>query len=407
MNIFKSIILKGALVLSIIGLITQAPVYAAGALYDAQNKPSSEMVVQIDGTVMDKIQQDTVYFISGDFSEAQLNGGPLIERNNMIILNLKDKRFADWQIDTDGPVRKVEIANNLLFIGGSFEMVDNESQMNAAIFDLATQKILPEFSGTNFPVNTMAVHENIVFLGGSFTQMVDTDRSYLASYDSENRAITSWSPQLNGAVNDMAVYQNRLYVVGNFTEVNGVERPYAASFLLPDGELTKWKVAADRPLREIDIVEGAVVLVSDIHEPITTELDTSNIDETAVSSTVLSQDEIIQDGLSISVDELGFKIPSLGDLLTFALRAFFAVAGLSALFYLLRGALSWITSGGDKDAVADARNRIQAAIIGMIMIVAVLAIVWTLEQVIFNRRICLGLSCPLTLPSLIEPNSSS
>ena len=43
----------------------------------------------------------------------------------------------------------------------------------------------------------------------------------------------------------------------------------------------------------------------------------------------------------------------------------------------------------------------------MLIIVGVLAIIWTLEQVIFNRRICLGLSCPLTLPGLIESNSGS
>ncbi len=108
---------------------------------------------------------------------------------------------------------------------------------------------------------------------------------------------------------------------------------------------------------------------------------------------------------SIDTGELGFKIPSLGDLLTFAIRAFFVIAGLAALFYLLLGALAWVTSGGDKDAVTAAREKIQAAVLGMILIVAVLAIIWTLEQVIFNRRICLGLSCPLTLPGLIEPNS--
>src|SRR3989344_1267569 len=54
---------------------------------------------------------------------------------------------------------------------------------------------------------------------------------------------------------------------------------------------------------------------------------------------------------SIDTGELGFKIPSLGDLLTFAIRAFFVIAGLAALFYLLLGALAWVTSGGDKDAV--------------------------------------------------------
>ena len=109
---------------------------------------------------------------------------------------------------------------------------------------------------------------------------------------------------------------------------------------------------------------------------------------------------------SINVGELGFKIPSLGDILTFTIRAFFVVAGLMALFYLLLGALAWITSGGDKDAVTAARDKIQAAVVGLLLIVAVLAIIWTLEQVIFNRRICLGLSCPLTLPGLIKPDLS-
>ena len=104
---------------------------------------------------------------------------------------------------------------------------------------------------------------------------------------------------------------------------------------------------------------------------------------------------------SIDTGAMGFRIPSLGDILTFAIRAFFVIAGLAALFYLLLGAFGWITSGGDKDSIGAARDKIQAAVLGMILIVAVLAIIWTLEQVIFNRRICLGLSCPLTLPGLL------
>jgi len=105
--------------------------------------------------------------------------------------------------------------------------------------------------------------------------------------------------------------------------------------------------------------------------------------------------------VSVDAGSLGFKIPTLGDILTFAIRVLFVVAGLAALFYLLLGAFAWVTSGGDKDAVTAAREKIQAAVIGMILIVGVLAIIWTLEQVIFNRRICLGLSCPLTLPGLL------
>lgn len=108
---------------------------------------------------------------------------------------------------------------------------------------------------------------------------------------------------------------------------------------------------------------------------------------------------------SIDTGKLGFKIPSLGDILTFVIRAFFVIAGLAALFYMLLGAFAWVTSGGDSDAVSAAQQKIQAAVVGMLIIVGVLAIIWTLEQVIFNRRICLGLSCPLTLPGLIESNT--
>lgn len=110
---------------------------------------------------------------------------------------------------------------------------------------------------------------------------------------------------------------------------------------------------------------------------------------------------------SIDTGELGFQIPSLGDILTFVIRAFFVIAGLAALFYMLLGAFAWVTSGGDADAVSAAQQKIQAAVVGMLIIVGVLAIIWTLEQVIFNRRICLGLSCPLTLPGLVESESGT
>ena len=99
---------------------------------------------------------------------------------------------------------------------------------------------------------------------------------------------------------------------------------------------------------------------------------------------------------------LNFAIPTLGGLLTFAIRGFFVIAGLAALFYMLLGAFAWVTSGGDKDAVTAAQQKIQAAVVGVIIIVAVLAVIWTLESVVFGGKICFGLSCPVTIPSLIK-----
>ncbi len=110
------------------------------------------------------------------------------------------------------------------------------------------------------------------------------------------------------------------------------------------------------------------------------------------------------DQTCVKVDRtaLGFNIPSLTDILSFAIRGVFVFGGLAALFMLLLGAFSWITSGGDKEKVSAAQSKITAAVIGVIMIAVALAIVVTLEQVIFSGKICLGLSCPITIPSLLK-----
>lgn len=114
-----------------------------------------------------------------------------------------------------------------------------------------------------------------------------------------------------------------------------------------------------------------------------------------------------QDRLTVTVrvdqSALGFTIPTLSDVLTFIIRGFFIIAGLAALFYLLLGAFTWVTSGGEEDNVKKARDKITAAIIGVILIVVVLAVIVTLEQVVFQSRICFGLSCAASIPDLVEP----
>lgn len=107
--------------------------------------------------------------------------------------------------------------------------------------------------------------------------------------------------------------------------------------------------------------------------------------------------------IQVAEGDIGFKIPGLADILTFVIRIFFVIAGLVALLYLLLGAFSWITSSGEEEAVAKARQKITAAVIGVILIVAVLAIIVTLEQVVFKTKICFGISCPATIPSLVRP----
>jgi cytochrome bd-type quinol oxidase subunit 2 len=103
---------------------------------------------------------------------------------------------------------------------------------------------------------------------------------------------------------------------------------------------------------------------------------------------------------------LGFHVPNISEILTFGLRFFFIIAGLIALLYLLLGALAWITSGGNKESVDKAREKIQAAVIGLIVLFAVLAVVVVIENVFFIPGQGLGLSKPIVFPGLIQPGSN-
>jgi len=107
-------------------------------------------------------------------------------------------------------------------------------------------------------------------------------------------------------------------------------------------------------------------------------------------------------GANMVDTSVGFQIPTLTSILTFVVRFFFIIAGLIALIFLLLGAFAWITSSGNKESVQKAQDKIQAAVIGLILIVVVLAIAVTLETVVFNKKVCFGISCPLVIPSLLK-----
>lgn len=73
----------------------------------------------------------------------------------------------------------------------------------------------------------------------------------------------------------------------------------------------------------------------------------------------------------------GYGYSDLGKFVSNVLILAFAIALLVVLVMLIWGAFEWITSGGDKEAVGKARNRIVNALIGL----AVLAVAFALATV--------------------------
>ncbi len=73
--------------------------------------------------------------------------------------------------------------------------------------------------------------------------------------------------------------------------------------------------------------------------------------------------------------EVGF-----GNFISGLLTGVFALAALLVFMYLIWGAISWITAGGDKGKVEQARNRMTQSIVGMIVLASAVALFIVLQQ---------------------------
>ncbi len=65
---------------------------------------------------------------------------------------------------------------------------------------------------------------------------------------------------------------------------------------------------------------------------------------------------------------------NIGDVINAVLSFVMVIAALLVFMYLIWGGIEWITSGGDKGKTESARNKITAAILGLIVLAASYAI---------------------------------
>jgi|SRR3989344_2063850 len=115
---------------------------------------------------------------------------------------------------------------------------------------------------------------------------------------------------------------------------------------------------------------------------------------------------LAQSTQTVTIPTVGLPVLEFGPVLTFLIRLIFIIAGITALFVGLLGGMDWITSNGEKEALDKARNKIQAAIVGIFVLVLILTIFWTIEQVVFKKAICFGISCEIKIPSLVGGSGS-
>jgi len=81
------------------------------------------------------------------------------------------------------------------------------------------------------------------------------------------------------------------------------------------------------------------------------------------------------DGITIGELEITQGYASnIGPIISGVLSFIMAISALLVFLYLILGGVQWITSGGDKGKTEEARNKITAAVIGLIILAAAYAV---------------------------------
>lgn len=73
----------------------------------------------------------------------------------------------------------------------------------------------------------------------------------------------------------------------------------------------------------------------------------------------------------------------LSKLIAGGINIFLVFIGLLALVYMLWGAISWVTSGGEKDKLQKAQSRIRSAIVGIFIAIVVLVLFNAIFAIVF------------------------
>lgn len=91
---------------------------------------------------------------------------------------------------------------------------------------------------------------------------------------------------------------------------------------------------------------------------------------TGSTSTTISRDRVTGEDIT---PPRGFA-DNLGNYINSVLTAVILIAALLVFFYLIWGGIQWITSGGDKGKIEQARQKLVAAVVGIIILAASYAI---------------------------------
>jgi hypothetical protein len=209
-----------------------------------------------DGPVFKVLVTNETVYLGGDFSYVGPNTG------GAGLVDLQSGQAQRTFPRVEGTVSAaVSDGNGGWFIGGSFTSVGGVAQLNLAHIRGDNSIDLSWRVNPNGTVSALAVANGAVYVGGSFNQIAGQSRNRLAALDLVSGIPTGWNPNVGGAVLAIAPAGNTIYVGGSFSQAGGQQRGRVAA-INAEGQVQPWNPNAPQGQVNALIVDGTVVYVA-------------------------------------------------------------------------------------------------------------------------------------------------
>jgi uncharacterized repeat protein (TIGR01451 family) len=190
------------------------------------------------------LANNTLY-VGGSFME--INGQT---RSNIAALDATTGQLRDWQpgnngAGTNATVRTIAVSGNSVYVGGDFVSVGRITRHGVAALDAQTGVVIPtwpapEVQSTFNQVNAIAVANNTVYVGSNAISADGLQPSNLMALDAITGKPKVWNAQPFGHVRTLAVAGGVLYVGGAFGSIGGQLRTSIAALDTATGRVTNW-----------------------------------------------------------------------------------------------------------------------------------------------------------------------
>jgi Calx-beta domain. len=205
---------------------------AAGQLIDWDHR--------IQGSVHAILIDEDVIYVGGSFQITNAADG---SRRYLAAFD-RQGNLLPWKPEIYQPVLAIAKNNDVIYTAG---VADNQNYLSA--FDAKGTKLAfnPQVTSQAFRtyIYSIAVMNNNIFIGGNFTEANGEPRKYLAAFDIEGNLLP-WDPSPNSAVEALAVDNDILYLGGHFTQIGKESRAHLAA-LDTQGQILPWNPGLANP----------------------------------------------------------------------------------------------------------------------------------------------------------------